>query len=180
MEGKNYVARKVKQNGLSIDESQRIKKNQFEKRLDCIRSAHNEKKENEIRTDRMEDYLEVIYELIQQKGYATTADISKYLNVSSPSVTKMVKKLDENSYLIYEKYRGLRLTSQGIQIAKNIQEKHSLFAEFLKMIGVDNETAHLDAEGIEHHLHPQTIRKLERFIMILKKRDPKLIDDLQE
>lgn len=55
----------------------------------------------------MEEYLEVIYELIQQKGYATTADISKYLNVSSPSVTKMVKKLDENHYLIYEKNRGL-------------------------------------------------------------------------
>ena len=65
--GKDYVVRKVKQSGLSIDESQRIKNNQFEKRLDCIRSDHNEKKDNEIRTDRMEDYLEVIYELIQQK-----------------------------------------------------------------------------------------------------------------
>ena len=96
---------------MSIDESIRIKKNQLDKRLDFIRSAHNEKKENEIRTDRMEDYLEVIYELIQQKGYATTADISKYLNVSSPSVTKMVKKLDENRYLIYEKYRGLSLNN---------------------------------------------------------------------
>lgn len=94
---------------MSIDESQRIKNNQFEKRLDCIPSAHNEKKDNEIRTYRMEDYLEVIYELIQQKGYATTADISKYLNVRSPSVTKMVKKLDENSYLIYEKYRGIKI-----------------------------------------------------------------------
>jgi Mn-dependent DtxR family transcriptional regulator len=83
----------------------------------------------------MEDYLEVIYELIQQKWYATTADISNYLNVSSPRVTKMVKKLDENHYLIYEKYRGLRLTTDGITIANNIQEKHSLFAEYLKMIG---------------------------------------------
>ena len=154
---------------MSIDESQRIKNNQFEKRLDCSPSAHNEKKDNEIRTYRMQEYIEVIYELNQQKGYATTADISKYLNVSSPSVTKIVKKLDDNRYLIYEKYRGLRLTSQGIHIAKNIQEKHSLFAEFLKMIGVDNETAHLDAEGIEHYLHPQTIKKLERFIMIQKK-----------
>jgi Mn-dependent DtxR family transcriptional regulator len=165
---------------LSIDESGGIKNIRQDKRLDFIRSAHNEKKENEIRTDRMEDYLEVIYELIQQKGYANTADISKYLNVSSPSVTKMVKKLDENRYLIYEKYRGLRLTSEGIQIAKNIQEKHSLFVEFLKMIGIDDDTAHIDAEGIEHHLHPQTIKKLEKFIMILKKRDPKLIRDLQQ
>jgi Mn-dependent DtxR family transcriptional regulator len=162
--------------GGSIDK----KGNRTNKRLDYIRSAHNEKKENELRTDRMEDYLEVIYELIQQKGYATTADISKYLNVSSPSVTKMVKKLDENRYLVYVKYRGLSLTTEGIHIAKNMQEKHSLFVEFLKIIGVDDETAHIDAEGIEHHLHPQTIRKLERFIMVLKKRDSKLIEDLQK
>ncbi len=165
---------------MSVDESSRIKKNPPNKRLDFIRSAHNERKENEIRTDRMEDYLEVIYELIQQKGYATTADISKYLNVSSPSVTKMVKKLDENRYLIYEKYRGLSLTTEGIHIAQNMQEKHSLFVEFLKMIGIDDDTAHVDAEGIEHHLHPQTIKKLEKFIMMLKKRDPKLIEDLQQ
>ena len=162
--------------GGSIDK----KGNRTNKRLDYIRSAHNEKKENELRTDRMEDYLEVIYELIQQKGYATTADISKYLNVSSPSVTKMVKKLDESRYLVYEKYRGLSLTTEGIHIAKNMQEKHSLFVEFLKIIGVDDETAHIDAEGIEHHLHPQTIRKLERFIMVLKKRNSKLIEDLQK
>ena len=162
--------------GGSIDK----KGNRTNKRLDYIRSAHNEKKENELRTDRMEDYFEVIYELIQQKGYATTADISKYLNVSSPSVTKMVKKLGENRYLVYEKYRGLSLTTEGIHIAKNMQEKHSLFVEFLKIIGVDDETAHIDAEGIEHHLHPQTIRKLERFIMVLKKRDSKLIEDLQK
>jgi predicted HTH transcriptional regulator len=103
-------------------------------RLDLSRKAHNEKNEDEIRTDRMEYYLEVIYELIQQKGYATTADISKYLNVSSPSVTKMVKKLDEIIYLIYEKYRGLRLTEAGINIniAQNIRENHNLFAEFLR------------------------------------------------
>ena len=68
----------------------------------------------------MEGYLEVIYELIQHKGYATTADISNHLNVSSPSVIKMVKKLDENHYLIYEKYRDLMLTGAGINIAQNI------------------------------------------------------------
>lgn len=104
-------------------------------RLDLIRSVHNEKNEQEIRTDRMKDYLEVIYELIQHMGYATTADISKYLSVSSPSVTKMVMKLDENHYLIYDKYRGLRLTEAGTRIAQNIQEKHLLVAEFLKKMG---------------------------------------------
>ncbi len=44
----------------------------------------------------------------------------------------------------------------NIDIAQNIRENHSLFAEFLKMIGVEDDVAHLDAEGIEHHLHPFT------------------------
>jgi len=117
----------------------------------------------------MEDYLEVIYELVEQKGYATTVDISSYLNVSSPSVTKMVQKLDEIGYLKYEKYRGIRLTDEGIHIAQNIHNRHGLLAEFFKIIGVDEETANNDAEGIEHHLHPETIKKLEEFINVLKK-----------
>jgi DtxR family transcriptional regulator, manganese transport regulator len=137
-----------------------------ENRLVAIRDANNVKKED--RTDRMEDYLEVIYELVQQKGYATTVDISSYLNVSSPSVTKMMQKLDETGYLKYEKYRGIRLTNEGIRIARNIRNRHGLLAEFFKIIGVDEETANNDAEGIEHHLHPETMKKLEDFIYELK------------
>ena len=72
----------------------------------------------------------------------------------------MAEKLDENRYLLYEKYCGLRLIANVITIAKNIQERYSLFAEFLKMIHVDKEVSHLDAEGIEQHLHPQTYRKV--------------------
>ena len=121
------------------------------------------------RTDRMEDYLEVIYELVEQKGYATTVDISTYLNVSSPSVTKMTQRLDETGYLKYEKYRGIRLTDEGVRIAQNIRNRHGLLAEFFKMIGVDEESANSDAEGIEHHLHPETIKRLEDFMNVLKK-----------
>ena len=117
----------------------------------------------------MEDYLEVIYELIQRKGYATTIDISNYLNVSSPSVTKMVQKLDETGYLKYEKYRGIMLTDDGKAIAEGIRNRHSLLVEFLQIIGVDDEIANIDAEGIEHHLHPQTLKKLEEFVKSTKK-----------
>jgi Mn-dependent DtxR family transcriptional regulator len=136
-------------------------------RLLAIRDANSVKKQD--RTDRMEDYLEVIYELVQQKGYATTVDISSYLNVSSPSVTKMMQKLDETGYLNYEKYRGIKLTNEGIRIARNIRNRHGLLAEFFMIIGVDEETANNDAEGIEHHLHPETMKKLEEFINELKK-----------
>ena len=136
-------------------------------RLVAIRDANSVKKQD--RTDRMEDYLEVIYELVQEKGYATTVDISSYLNVSSPSVTKMMQKLDETGYLKYEKYRGIKLTNEGIRIARNIRNRHGLLAEFFMIIGVDEETANNDAEGIEHHLHPETMKKLEEFINELKK-----------
>ena len=139
-------------------------------RLKWIRDAHNIKKENDEQqhTDRMEDYLEVIYELIQKKGYATAVDISEALNVSSPSVTKMLRRLDSSRYLRYEKYRGICLTREGIDVAKNIHEKHGLLSDFLKMIGVDENTANIDAEGIEHHIHPETLKKLERFVKIVK------------
>jgi Mn-dependent DtxR family transcriptional regulator len=116
----------------------------------------------------MEDYLEVIYELVQQKGYATTTDISDYLNVTLPSVTKMARKLDESRYLDYEKYRGIRLTEEGIAVAENMHERHSLLAEFFKMIGVDEEAANRDVEGIEHHLHAETLKKLQEFVKLVK------------
>jgi Mn-dependent DtxR family transcriptional regulator len=139
-------------------------------RLESIRYANHVRKEEDYRTARMEDYLEVIYELIQYKGYATTIDISEYLNVSSPSVTKMVQKLNESGHLNYEKYRGIRLTDKGTFVAKNIRERHGLLAEFLKIIGVDEDTANKDAEGIEHHLQPKTLGKLENFIKDIKQR----------
>ena len=141
-------------------------------RLESIRHAHNVKREE--RTDRMEDYLEVIYELIEQKSYATPIDISESLNVSSPSVTKMVRRLYEQGYLNYEKYRGISLTQQGTSVAINIHNRHSLLTEFLIMIGVNKDIANMDAEGIEHHVHPETLKKLEEFVKDVKKKNPKI------
>jgi Mn-dependent DtxR family transcriptional regulator len=135
-------------------------------RLESIRDAHNVEKM--ARTTRMEDYLEVIYELIQHKGYATTVDISNYLNVSSPSVTKMLQRLSESGHVNYEKYRGITLTEAGVSVAKSMHDRHGVLAEFLMMIGVDEDTANRDAEGIEHHLHPETLKKLEEFVKLAK------------
>lgn len=141
-------------------------------RLEAIRDAHSVEGHS-LHTYRMEDYLEVIYELKEAKGYATTIDISEYLNVSSPSVTKMVQRLDENGYLNYEKYRGLMLTEKGMSIAKSMHERHNLLIEFLKIIGVTENIANRDAEGIEHHLHRETLKKLEEFVKNMKKKNKK-------
>ena len=140
-------------------------------RLKSIRHANHAKKQEHYQTARMEDYLEVVYELVQYKGYATTIDISEYLNVSSPSVTYMMQRLNESGHLNYEKYRGIRLTDKGILVAKGIRERHGLLAEFLKIIGVDENTANKDAEGIEHYLQPKTLVKLEQFLKDIKKKE---------
>ena len=140
-------------------------------RLKSIRHANHAKKQEHYQTARMEDYLEVVYELVQYKGYATTIDISEYLNVSSPSVTYMMQRLNDSGHLNYEKYRGIRLTDKGTLVAKGIRERHGLLAEFLKIIGVDEDTANKDAEGIEHYLQPKTLVKLEQFLKDIKKKE---------
>ena len=135
-------------------------------RLESIKTAHHFKPK--ARTPRMEDYLEVIFELIQQKGYATTGDISTHLNVRAPSVTKMVQRLRDTDYLVYERYKGLSLTEKGMDVARGIRQRHGILTEFLIMVGVDEDAAHRDAEGIEHYLEPKTLERLERFVKIIK------------
>jgi Mn-dependent DtxR family transcriptional regulator len=140
--------------------------NSNDSRLASIRGANNAKRPE--CTFRMEDYLETIYELVQHKGYATLADIAEYLNVQPPSVTTMMRRLDESGLLNYEKYRGIQLTEKGMDIAKIIHDRHSILSEFLKMIGVSEKIANEDAESMEHHLHPQTMHKLTELMRILK------------
>jgi Mn-dependent DtxR family transcriptional regulator len=81
----------------------------------------------------------------------------------------MLQRLDQSRYLKYEKYRGINLTEEGIDVGENIHERHGLLSEFFKMIGIDEDIANIDAEGIEHHLHPQTSKKLREFIRNHKK-----------
>lgn len=146
-------------------------KKKGESRLESIKAAHKSAK---AKTTRMEDYLEVISELVEMKGYATTLDVSRYMNVSAPSVTKMLHRLDDNGYLEYEKYRGIHLTAKGENLADTIRQKHGTLLEFFEILGIERETANQDAEGIEHHLNPKTIRQLRKFITYLKS-NPKFL-----
>lgn len=113
---------------------------------------------------RVEDYLEVVYDLIEAKGYARVSDIAERLDVKLPSVTSMIKKLDGMGLVVYERYRGLTLTDKGKQMARFSREKHSTITKLLKVLGVGEKIAELDAEGMEHHLHRETINRLELFV----------------
>ncbi|MGI9567651.1 MAG: metal-dependent transcriptional regulator [Nitrosopumilus sp.] len=148
-----------------------------EERLESIKKAHGQKISKF--TTRMEDYLEVISELIELKGYATPLDISNYMNVSPPSVTKMLRRLDEDRYIEYTKYQGLKLTTLGKNTANEIRQKHSDLLEFFEMLGIDNSTANQDVEGIEHHLNPKTAKHLRKFILFLKSK-PELLSQFRK
>ena len=147
------------------------------KRLESIKAAHKTKKTSSTISE--EDYLEVIAELVELKGYATTLDISRFMNVSPPSVTKMLQKLDEKKYLEYEKYHGINLTAIGKQVADTIRRKHSILLEFFEILNVGKDIANQDTEGLEHHLNDKTIRQLRKFITFLKS-NPKIIKQFRE
>ncbi|WP_449540319.1 transcriptional regulator MntR [Ferdinandcohnia sp. Marseille-Q9671] len=109
-----------------------------------------------IPTPSMEDYLEKIYLSIQQKGYARSVDIASSLNVLPSSVTKMMQKLDEEGFGIYEKYRGFVLTDKGTNVAKKLVEKHEMLEDFLKMIGVHDKNIYEEVEKLEHYISKET------------------------
>jgi Mn-dependent DtxR family transcriptional regulator len=119
-------------------------------------------------TPRSEDYLETVYHLIKDKGYATTSDISTALKVRPPTVSNMVGKLAGKGYLQYRKYHDIKLTQDGERVARSVIRRHRVISEFLSMMGVDDATGFEDTEGIEHHVHPTTIRRLERLAEYLR------------
>lgn len=130
-------------------------------------------------TPRLEDYLEAIYHLIHDKGYASTIDISDTLQVKPPTVSSMIQKLANRDYLVREPYRGMRLTAKGERVARSVIERHNVVSELLSMIGVEKRVAHQDTEGIEHHIQPVTIYRIERLVEFLRK-NPDLLSEIRD
>jgi Mn-dependent DtxR family transcriptional regulator len=129
-------------------------------------------------TPSMEDYIEQIYLLIENKGYARVSDIAEALSVHPSSVTKMVQKLDKDDYLVYEKYRGLVLTPKGKKVGKRLVDRHDLLEQFLNMIGVDAENIYQDVEGIEHHLSWNSIDRIGDLLQFFEE-NPEQIETLK-
>jgi Mn-dependent DtxR family transcriptional regulator len=130
-------------------------------------------------TPSMEDYIEQIYILIEEKGYARVSDIAEALSVHPSSVTKMVQKLDKDEYLVYEKYRGLSLTAKGNKVGKRLVFRHDLLEQFLKIIGVKDENIYNDVEGIEHHLSWDSIERIVDLVQFFEE-DETRIEALKE
>jgi Mn-dependent DtxR family transcriptional regulator len=130
-------------------------------------------------TPSMEDYIERIYLLIEDKGYARVSDIAEALDVHPSSVTKMVQRLDRDQYLVYEKYRGFVLTPKGKKLGKRLVFRHELLEDFLKVIGVDTKNIYSDVEGIEHHLSWDAIDRIGDLVQFFEE-DPIRLEKLRE
>lgn len=130
-------------------------------------------------TSIIEDYLERIQELIEAKGYARPIEIASALRISSSSVTRMMQRLHEMGFVVYEKHRGLTLTAKGRKVALDIRKRHRLLERFLTLLGVSGEPRESAIEGIEHHLPPEALARLAALTNFLEKR-PELIAEVLE
>ncbi|MDD5070134.1 MAG: metal-dependent transcriptional regulator [Candidatus Omnitrophica bacterium] len=113
----------------------------------------------------MEDYLEVIGQLLEDDGQARVSQISKKLGVSKPTVSETLGKLKKLNLIKKSPYSQVELTERGREIAIQTQSKHDVLIAFLKdVLAVNQQIAESEACRIEHNLSRQTVEKLTKFI----------------
>lgn len=112
----------------------------------------------------VEDYLEAILDLSKEHGEVRVSELSHYFGVSMATVNQHIKRLMSLKYITSKPYRSIFLTDKGKAIALQSFKRHQLVIEFLVKIGVPAKTAHLEAEGLEHHFSNNTILCIERWI----------------
>ena len=121
-------------------------------------------------TKSLEDYIEVVYVLIQEKRRARVRDIATTLKVKMPSVVKGISELKKLGLVAQEPYGDVELTAKGRRIATMILNRHNKIREFLMLIGVSRRIADKDACLMEHILSAETMDKIRHY---LKKGPPK-------
>ncbi|THU05275.1 manganese-binding transcriptional regulator MntR [Lampropedia puyangensis] len=121
-----------------------------------VREAH--------RLEIIEDYVELISDLLLGTGEARQVQIAERMGVAQPTVAKMLKRLEIEGYVCLRPYQGVQLTPQGEAMALYSRKRHQLVESFLLALGVDADSARRDAEGMEHHVSEATLKAFARFL----------------
>ena len=108
-----------------------------------------------------EDYLERVFELLKEKGYARVSDMAHRLAIKPASVTHMIQKLEQAGYIQREPYRGFTLTKLGQQVGSQINRRHQVLQDFLSLLKISPKAMRHDIEGLEHHLSDETLKALQ-------------------
>ena len=124
-------------------------------RFEQVRSARN--------TETAEDYTEMIADLIRETGEARAVDLAKHFGVTGPTVNSIIRRLVREELVISKPYRSIFLTEKGQILADYCKKRHEIVYDFLIKIGVNSETAKNDAEGLEHHVSPETLSVFEKY-----------------
>ncbi|WP_127104163.1 manganese-binding transcriptional regulator MntR [Pararhodobacter zhoushanensis] len=112
----------------------------------------------------LEDYVELIGDLIAEHGEARITDLAQRMGVTHPTVTKAVARLRREGLVISRPYRGVFLTDSGAAMADKVRARHRTVVSLLVALGVPPETAELDAEGMEHHVSEVTLQAFEAYL----------------
>ena len=111
-----------------------------------------------------EDYVELIADLIEEHGEARVVDIARRIGVTHVTVSKMIQRLQQAGLVESKPYRSVFLSTSGRLLADKAKKRHQIVERFLKALGVSPAIAQTDAEGIEHHVSPETLAAFERFL----------------
>ena len=116
----------------------------------------------------LEDYVELIADLLASTGEARPTDIARRLGVSHPTAINTIGRLKRKALATARPYRGVFLTEKGEALARRVRARHRLVVGMLRAIGVPAEVAEADAEGIEHHVSEVTLKAFARFLQSRK------------
>ena len=115
-------------------------------------------------TELAEDYVELIADLVDERGEARGTDIAQRLGVSNATVVKTLRRLQDEQLIHQEPYRAVFLTDAGRKLAELGRRRHKIVESFLIALGVSGEVARIDAEGLEHHVSADTLDAMERYL----------------
>ncbi|GAB6149735.1 MULTISPECIES: transcriptional regulator MntR [Clostridium] len=122
------------------------------------------KKDINVLTPSMEDYLEMIYRLSKKSGFTRINDLASSLNIQPPSATKMVQKLSKLGLINYEKYGVIVLKDEGKRIGNALLKRHKIIENFLTLIGVSSSGILEETEKIEHTINPETLKCINNLL----------------
>src|ERR1700733_3245633 len=109
-----------------------------------------------------EDYVELVADLIQSEGEARTCDLAVRLGVSHVTVVRTIQRLQQKGYLHAQPHKPITLTEKGKQLAAFSKSRHDFLFKYLISIGVPEEIAAIDAEGMEHHISVETLEAFRK------------------
>jgi DtxR family manganese transport transcriptional regulator len=129
-----------------------------------VQAGHHRQVRQARETELVEDYVELIADLIDEQGEARAVDIARRLGVTNATVNKMIARLQQMELVTSQPYRSVFLTDEGRRVAEASRNRHHIVVALLRAVGVAEKTAWADAEGIEHHCSAETLAAFERFV----------------